>query len=160
MTRGFPHVVYSTPAGEVAERRAWRALDVTGRPLERNDLIPLPEGATLSMLPQRLAVGHDAAGVPQRLGARHGWALAALLPIGYTRTHLPGYANPPDAQPLPFFGYTAVAGACGPPCLARLNDHGPRRLPTPPCPPPPRWGAVRQGLGGQTGDRPRADAPA
>jgi pyruvate-formate lyase-activating enzyme len=96
--------------GALGERRGWRALGFDRRPLERTDLIPLPEGATLAMLPDRLAVGQDATGATRAVSATHGWALAALLPIGYTRTHLPAYDKTPTTRPLPFFGYTAVAG--------------------------------------------------
>jgi pyruvate-formate lyase-activating enzyme len=94
----------------VGERRGWRALGFDRQPLRPEDLIPLPEGATLAMLPDRLAVGLDATGSARTVGAKAGWALAALLPIGYTRTQLPAYATTPDTRPLPFFGYTAVAG--------------------------------------------------
>jgi pyruvate-formate lyase-activating enzyme len=102
--------VFSTGDGAVGERRGWRALGFDRQPLDRADLIPLPEGATLAMLPDRLAVGQDAAGTTREVSAARGWALAALLPIGYTRTHLPAYAKTPATEPLPFFGYTAVAG--------------------------------------------------
>ncbi|HEX9070186.1 MAG TPA: radical SAM protein, partial [Ktedonobacterales bacterium] len=81
-----------------------------GYALATNDLIPLPDGATLSMLPGRLAVGLDADGVRQSVPESEGWALAALLPVGYTRTNLPGYDLAPQAKPLPFFGYSAVVG--------------------------------------------------
>ncbi|PWT72307.1 MAG: radical SAM protein, partial [Chloroflexi bacterium] len=48
------------------------------------------------------------------LDASSGWALAALLPIGYTRTALPAYEKfAAETSPLPFFGYTAVAGFGG-----------------------------------------------
>jgi pyruvate-formate lyase-activating enzyme len=94
----------------VGERHGWRGLGFDRQPLERAELIPLPEGATLAMLPDRLAIGQDATGATRAVRATHGWALAALLPIGYTRTHLPAYAKTPATQPLPFFGYTAVAG--------------------------------------------------
>jgi pyruvate-formate lyase-activating enzyme len=113
MAEQQPYVVYSTPDGGVVERRDLRALDLTGRPLERADLIPLPEGAGLAMLPQRLAVGRDATGARRMVAARHGWALAALLPIAYTRTAMPAYERTPETAPLPFFGYTAVAGIGG-----------------------------------------------
>ena len=106
----YPYVVYSTPDGGVGERRGLHAIDFDGRPLKREDLIPLPPDTTLSMLPNRLAAGADALGKRQTIGAQQGWALAALLPIGYTRTHLPAYEKTPQTEPLPFFGYTAVAG--------------------------------------------------
>ena len=40
-------------------------------------------------------------------------AAAAFLPIGYTRTQLPAYEKVPGMEPLPFFGYSAVAGIHG-----------------------------------------------
>ncbi len=109
-TPTHPYVVYSTTDGAVGERRSLRALDYTGAALAPSDLVPLPGGSTLSMLPNRLAVGLDGKGERRSVPARLGWALAALLPIGYTRTHLPGYEKAPETAPLPFFGYTAVAG--------------------------------------------------
>jgi pyruvate-formate lyase-activating enzyme len=105
-----PYVVYSRRDGGVGERRHLRALSYEGQPLELADLIPLPDEATLCMLPRRLAAGMDSAGARQVVAERHGWALAALLPIGYTRTRLPAYEKIPETEPLPFFGYTAVAG--------------------------------------------------
>jgi pyruvate-formate lyase-activating enzyme len=122
-----PYLVYSTPEGEVGERRSLRALDFSGRPLTPQDLLPLPDGATLSMLPQRLAVGQNAAGERQALSERDGWALAALLPIGYTRTLLPGYEKTPGMEPLPFFGYTAIAGWRGRLYVAALRTDDPER---------------------------------
>jgi pyruvate-formate lyase-activating enzyme len=123
----FPHVVFSTPDGGVGERRGLRAVDYTGRALTPADLIPLPEGTTLSMLPQRLAVGRTRDGDLAEVPRSAGWALAALLPIGYTRTHLPGYAKTPETQPLPFFGYTAVAGWRGRLYAAAMHTDDPRR---------------------------------
>jgi pyruvate-formate lyase-activating enzyme len=108
-------------------RRGLRAVDYTGCPLDLTDLIPLPEGATLSMLPQRLAVGQTQSGALAELPEADGWALAALLPIGYTRTRLPGYAKTPETQPLPFFGYTAIAGWRGQLYAAALRTDDPGR---------------------------------
>src|ERR1051326_9092557 len=100
-----PYVVYSTPDGEIAEEARLRPIDYTGRLLEPSDLIPLPAGATLSMLPQRLACGLTDTGRRATIPAKKGWALAALLPIGYTRAQLPAYTKTPETEPLPFFGY-------------------------------------------------------
>jgi pyruvate-formate lyase-activating enzyme len=79
------------------------------------------------MLPDRLAVGLNARGERVSVPARSGWALAALLPIGYTRTHLPGYARTAATAPLPFFGYTAVAGYRGRFYAAALRTDNPER---------------------------------
>jgi len=123
----FPHVVFSTPDGGVGERRGLRAVDHAGAPLDPRDLIPLPDGSTLSMLPDRLAVGLGANGERASVPAGRGWALAALLPIGYTRTRLPGYEKTSAIEPLPFFGYTAVAGYRGGIYAAAVRTDDPAR---------------------------------
>src|SRR5579885_3598407 len=122
-----PFVVYSTLDGGVAVEPRLQAIDYTGQPLDPGDLIPLPDGATLSMLPQRLACGLTADGKRATIPARKGWALAALLPIGYTRARLPGYTKPPGTEPLPFFGYTAVAAIDGQMYVAALATDDPRK---------------------------------
>lgn len=126
-TADFPYLIYSTSDGDVGERRLLRALDYDSVPLERSELIPLPDGATLAMMPERLAVGLDEQGERQVVSARRGWALAALLPIGFTRVKLPGYELPPGAEPLPFFGYTAVAGWRGRLYVAAVRTDNPER---------------------------------
>ena len=122
-----PYVVYSTVGGDVGERRGLRALAYTGEPLSPDDLIPLPDGASLAMLPHRLAVGLNGDGARHVVSARQGWALAALLPIGYTRTKLPAYEKTPETEPLPFFGYTAIAGWRGRLYAAALRTDDPER---------------------------------
>jgi pyruvate-formate lyase-activating enzyme len=123
----YPYVVYSTPDGGVGERRSLRAVDYDGVPLDRGELIPLPDGATLAMMPERMATGCDAQGNRQVVSSGRGWALAALLPIGYTRVRLPGYDKTTGTEPLPFFGYTAVAGWRGRLYVAALRTDDPER---------------------------------
>ncbi|GCE20188.1 radical SAM protein [Dictyobacter kobayashii] len=108
-----PYLLYVTQEGEILEEPRLQALSFGDRPLKESDLIPLPDGVTLSMMPDRLAVGLKRSGQRQVLPQSRGWAVAALLPIGYTRTLLPAYEKVPDTEPLPFFGYSAVAGLNG-----------------------------------------------
>lgn len=84
---------------------------------EEEELIPLPEGATLTMVPGRFPIGINAKGElaplkyhPYRdFGEKEPvYAVAALLPQGFTRTLLPAIASGHDGKRLPLLGYTAV----------------------------------------------------
>jgi len=121
------YLIYCTPDGEIREEPRLQALAFGDRPLEMADMIPLPDGVTLSMMPDRLAVGRKRSGERQVLPQARGWAVAALLPIGYTRTELPAYEKVVDTEPLPFFGYSAVAGLNGRMYVAALKTDDPRK---------------------------------
>ena len=75
------------------------------RLLTPEDLIPLPESADLFLMPDRKAIGQTKEGEVLPIG---GLAVAAILPAGYTRTHLPAYEAEEGAEELPLYGYTAV----------------------------------------------------
>ena len=122
-----PYLVYCTPEGEIHEEPRLQALAFGKRPLEADELIPLPDGVTLSMMPDRLAVGQKRNGEQQVLPHTRGCAAAALLPIGYTRTLLPAYEKVPGTEPLPFFGYSAVAGMHGRLYVAAIKTDDPRK---------------------------------
>lgn len=122
-----PYLIYCTPDGEICEEPRLRALSFDGRPLETSDLIPLPDGSTLSMMPDRLAVGQQHTGKRQVIEQKYGWAMAALLPIGYTRTQLPAYVQVAGTEPLPFFGYSAIAGIKGKLYVAALQTDDPHK---------------------------------
>jgi pyruvate-formate lyase-activating enzyme len=70
------------------------------RDVRRDELIPLPAGAIVSMLPGRSPTLGGGRSVPRRT------ALGVLLPAGYTRTLLPAFARKAGAPQLPLFGYT------------------------------------------------------
>src|SRR6266704_1017895 len=123
----IPYLIYCTPAGEIREEPRLRALGFDNQPLESSDLIPLPAGVTLSMMPDRLAVGEKRSGERQVIARSRGWAIAALLPIGYTRTLLPAYEKVPCTEPLPFFCYSAVAGINGRLYVAAVKTDDPRK---------------------------------
>lgn len=74
--------------------------------LKREDFIPLPESADLMFMPERYALETDKDG---EVFPILGYAVAALLPAGFTRLYLPAFEKDDNAAPLPIYGYTAVA---------------------------------------------------
>ena len=101
-------VLYDHPALRAAGRSGDRYVE-----LMDEDLVELPTGASLTMIPGGVPVGLTAAGQFAPLDPFPGkngrvWAVGALLPQGYTRTWLPAYIKD-EAGPLPLLGYTAVA---------------------------------------------------
>ncbi|HEY6406043.1 MAG TPA: radical SAM protein [Ktedonobacteraceae bacterium] len=121
----IPYLVYCTPEGEIREEPRLQALAFGKRTLNATELMPLPDGVTLAMMPDRLAVGQKRNGGQQVIPASRGWAAAALLPIGYTRTQLPAYEKVPGTEPLPFFGYSAMAGMNGRLYVAAIQTDDP-----------------------------------
>jgi len=122
-----PYLIYCTPDGEICEEPRLKALAFGDRPIDAAELIPLLDGVTLSMMPDRLAVGQARSGERCIVAASRGWAAAALLPIGYTRTLLPAYEKVLNTEPLPFFGYSAVAGMQGRLYVAALRTDDPNK---------------------------------
>ena len=72
--------------------------------LKPEDLIKLPDSADLMFLPERQAIGFKRG----EFVTLKGRAVSAILPQGYTRTHLPAFQKNSRAQILPLYGYTAV----------------------------------------------------
>ncbi|MBQ3853526.1 MAG: radical SAM protein [Anaerovibrio sp.] len=100
--------LYADENGEIYDAPGIAAMGREGtelRLLTPDDLIPLPESADLSFLPDRQAVGMTTDGEVLPLT---GNAVSALLPAGYTRTMLPAFQMAEDASRLPLYGYTAV----------------------------------------------------
>ncbi|TYO96539.1 radical SAM protein [Desulfallas thermosapovorans] len=95
------------------------------------DMLELPPGASLTLLPGSTPVGMDGRGdfkLLQRVPGGGGPALAvgALLPQGYTRTLLPGYRRR-AGKPLPLLGYAAVAWRDGRVYVAATRTDEPDR---------------------------------
>jgi len=105
------NLVYADEQGNVYDHPDYFAL---GRNAEmimeilEDELIPLPEGATLVSLPFTRPVGIDAATGEMKLVDGAYQAVGALLPQGFTRLLLPSYIKADKTQVLPLFGYTAV----------------------------------------------------
>jgi pyruvate-formate lyase-activating enzyme len=105
------NLVYADKDGRIFDHPEWIALGRNGEFLTdiyEEELIPLPEGATLVSLPGTRALGCDPVTGKTVAVPGDATAVGALLPQGFTRLLLPGYAKREGAGPLPLFGYTAV----------------------------------------------------
>lgn len=111
------HLVYTDRQGNLYDHELLAASGRSGEqivPLKPGEVIPLPEGASLTALPGQVAVGFDKQGrceVEKAMverGRGRVYPVGALLPQGFTRLLLPGYHKPAGAETLPLYGYTAV----------------------------------------------------
>jgi wyosine [tRNA(Phe)-imidazoG37] synthetase (radical SAM superfamily) len=86
------------------------------RAVRTDEMIPLPRGSDLFLLPERRPIGVDPGS-----GATAEWsgdgepvsAVAAFLAPAWTMFLHPAYRTLPDAPPLPLFAYSAVGFADG-----------------------------------------------
>lgn len=84
---------------------------------EPGGFIPLPEGAKLFTLPNRLPVGYNPHSGKYEIVTEFSdgkkefqpWAVSAFLPPSYMRLLLPAYSTLIDAPPLSQWAYTAIA---------------------------------------------------
>ena len=108
-------LLFADDSGQVYEHPDLLAL--AGEWLPRQPPAPLPEHATLAALPGRRPIGLDPASGrivelgEVRVGRRvvRPWAVAAVLPPGWTRTELPAFRKLSIAPLLPQWAYTAAA---------------------------------------------------
>ncbi|MGD0397504.1 MAG: radical SAM protein [Syntrophobacteraceae bacterium] len=113
-----PAIVYADVNGSIYD---WPALEMAGasantwqRPRSA-ELIPLPEGSELFLLPERLPVGFNRKGgrfepMPSDPfdPAKPVRAVAAFISPAFTRLYSPAYRANARAPLLPLFAYTAV----------------------------------------------------
>ena len=111
--RAALRAVYARPDGRIFDLpKVGAAVDVGAiEQAQPHDFIPMPPGTLLLRLPARAPVGYvnGKQTVLDRGIGGHAAAVAAALPLGYTRLALPAYAEQAQAPPLPLYGYTAVA---------------------------------------------------
>jgi pyruvate-formate lyase-activating enzyme len=102
--------VFADERGEIFDAPGWSAIGQSwdaSMACELSDMIPLPAGSELMYLPGRMALGGQRQGM-KPLGHKK-YAVAAMLPVGYTRLLAPAYSTNAGAPELPLFGYAAVA---------------------------------------------------
>ncbi len=118
--REIPNLVYADEKGRIYDHPALKMAGRSGRlfhPVEPQELIPLPEGSELFVLPERLPVGWDektdemlVLDQDPETGAKI-QAVAAFMAPAYTMTALCAFATKQvedELSPLPLFAYTAV----------------------------------------------------
>jgi len=106
----LPTALYATAEGEIYDAPGYAAVGRAGledKPLALADLIPLPAGADLMFLPGCSALAAQSQAIAPIAATL--LAVAAVLPVGYTRTHLPAFRKQQETALLPLYGYTAVA---------------------------------------------------
>jgi len=107
-TTEWPAAVIADESGEIVDLPGVRAVARVGARIQRidpNELIALPEGSNLYLLPGRRALGwHRGRLVP----LAEGLAVAANLPAGYLSLALPAWHKLPGAPSLPLLAYTAT----------------------------------------------------
>ncbi|MDO3680697.1 radical SAM protein [Paenibacillus ehimensis] len=105
------NLVYADRDGNLFDHPDYTGLGRSGEmvtEIMEDELIPLPEGATLVSLPDTRPVGvHKRTGEMQVVPGDV-TAVGALLPQSFTRLLLPGYVKADKSKVLPLFGYTAV----------------------------------------------------
>ncbi|MBU5356450.1 radical SAM protein [Paenibacillus silvae] len=105
------YLVYADEKGNVFDHPSLYGLARSGDmivEIMEDELIPLPDGATLVGLPSTRPIGMDpdtGEMMPMPSGTQ---AVGALLPQGFTRLCLPGYVKTDKEYKLPLFGYSAV----------------------------------------------------
>lgn len=105
-------LLYADEKGELYTDPDLIAVGINGSQVEIADSnwIDMPSGGEILLLPGRLPIGYDEA--KEDMEVVEGYtAVAAILPVGFTRCLLPGYEIDASGV-LPLFGYTA-AGTVG-----------------------------------------------
>lgn len=105
------NLVYADEQGNLFDNPEFIALGRSGDAIVEimeDELIPLPEGATLVSLPFTKPIGISIHNDQMQVVPGTVHAVGALLPQGFTRLCLPSYVKSNQEEKLPLFGYTAV----------------------------------------------------
>src|SRR5262245_43020544 len=110
-------MVYARPDGSIIDHPELLLAGVGGgdpRPVRDDELVPLPRGSDLFLLPKRRPIGLDPeSGGTTEFGGDDATAVAAFLAPAWTMFLHPAYRTLDDAPALPLFAYSAVGFADG-----------------------------------------------
>jgi wyosine [tRNA(Phe)-imidazoG37] synthetase (radical SAM superfamily) len=130
MARLRPFLVFADTTGAIYDHPELQMLVRRGRELalpRPDELIPVPEGSDLYLLPSRHALGlNPRTGQVESVGET---AVAAFVRPGFTLSATAAYHTTPNAPTLPLFAYAPVGYARGRLwTTATLVDHDPRQI--------------------------------
>lgn len=134
----LPNLVFADEKGRVLDLSELGMVVRSGDyllPAPEEDLMPLPVGSHLYVVPDRLPVGIDRVSgeiVTLEENPYDGSqvrAVAAFLPAAHTQTYLAAWQRMQCASELPFFAYTAVGWRDGFVTTAIRTDPSPRQDP-------------------------------
>lgn len=118
MARSLPSLVFANSAGEILDYEGLEMAGSAAGELYRphpDDLIELPPGSELFVLPDRLPVGFEPGSSEPLLLAENPYepgekiqAVAAFMAPAHTAIFTAAYQKQPHAPLLPLFAYTAV----------------------------------------------------
>lgn len=128
-------LLYADADGNYYDHPTLRAAGRTGDRycgLSAEDLIEMPSGSSLVLIPGGHPVGVSARGrfslAERELGGDGpAFAVGALLPQGYTRILLPAFRRGKGGRPLPLLGYAAVAWRRGKVYVSAVQTDSPER---------------------------------
>ncbi|EXX85980.1 radical SAM protein [Paenibacillus darwinianus] len=124
------NLVYADEQGNLFDHPDWiglgRSADMVVELMD-DELIPLPDGATLVGLPYTRPIGMNPRTGEMLPLPGEVQAVGALLPQGYTRLCIPGYVKTDKTQKLPLFGYSAVVWKEGAFYVAARKSDDPER---------------------------------
>ncbi|HJV46734.1 MAG TPA: radical SAM protein, partial [Bacillota bacterium] len=104
------NLVYADKDGNVYDHPEYLGIARSGDQLLEileDELIPLPDGATLVSLPESEPIGLDP-NTGEMVLFQDANPVGALLPQGFTRLLVPAYHKNDKNYKFPLFGYTAV----------------------------------------------------
>lgn len=106
-----PFLAFCDIDGNVYKHNGATAAFRSGRrfvTVDEKELIPIPDGSTLYILPGRYPVEGNHFQTIQSYNGNEIWAVAAFLSSGYLRTYLPAYVCSKDAPILSLWAYCGL----------------------------------------------------